>query len=136
WPVRWYHKGYIAPCTSYHCLSWPNSTMGMEVTSIAWSHSRPSVFYTADSTSKVYVWSLLERDANPVKTEQFDNGRLTSLSVSNDYSASSMGRPGRRPELVIGDEKGCLEVHRLNERFSNASGDELDSMSVLLQSFV
>lgn len=37
---------------------------------------------------------------------------------------------------VIGNEKGCLEVHRLNERFSNASGDELDSMSVLLQSFV
>ncbi|KAJ8036082.1 WD repeat-containing protein 60 [Holothuria leucospilota] len=117
-------------------LTWPNSTMGMEVTAIAWSHSRPSVFFSVDTTSKVYVWSLLEKDGNPVKTEQFSNGRLTGLDVSNDFSASSMGRPGRKPELVIADEKGGIEVHRLNERFSSASGDELDAMAALLESFV
>ncbi|XP_030827895.1 WD repeat-containing protein 60 isoform X2 [Strongylocentrotus purpuratus] len=117
-------------------VSWPNSTQGMAIVAISWSRSRPSVFYVMDITSKVYVWELLENDSGPVKTEQFTRGRLSALALANDHAATGWGVAGRKPEMIITDEMGSLDVHLLNSRFSTATASELDSFSDLLEQLI
>lgn len=116
--------------------SWSNSTLGMEIVALSWSQSRPSVFFVMDTTSKVYVWELLENDAGPVKTEQFTCGRLTALSLGNDHAATGWGAASRKPEMVITDEMGSLDVHRLNSRFCTATASELDSFNNFLERLI
>ncbi|XP_054751026.2 cytoplasmic dynein 2 intermediate chain 1-like isoform X1 [Lytechinus pictus] len=117
-------------------VSWPNSTQGMSIVAISWSRSRPSVFFVMDIASKVYVWELLENDSGPVKTEQFTRGRLSALALANDHAATGWGVAGRKPEMIITDNMGSLDVHVLNSRFSSAIGSELDAFSDLLQQLI
>ncbi|XP_038047961.1 cytoplasmic dynein 2 intermediate chain 1-like [Patiria miniata] len=56
-------------------FTWNNSTSNMPIVSMMWSRSRPSVFYVADVTSKVYVWELLTSQEGPVDIEHFTDGR-------------------------------------------------------------
>ncbi|XP_006815867.1 cytoplasmic dynein 2 intermediate chain 1-like [Saccoglossus kowalevskii] len=114
-------------------VTWPNSTSGMAVVNVKWSQSRPAVFFVIDETAKVYVWDLLHSDGIPIKIEQFNGGRLTACSLSNDHAATGFGLQGRRPEIAIGVGNGDVEIHRLNQQFYQASPDELDKVTNFLE---
>jgi len=113
-------------------LSWSASTDGSEILSVHWSRSKPSVFYVLDSNSNLYVWDLLKSDQGPVAVETFKHGRVVCFELSNDYTASGIGIPGRHPELVLVYESGAVEIHKLSSLFSSASGDELDTFASFL----
>ncbi|XP_078377920.1 cytoplasmic dynein 2 intermediate chain 1-like isoform X2 [Oculina patagonica] len=113
-------------------LSWSSSTGGSAILSLQWSRSKPSVFYVLDSNSNLHVWDLLKSDQGPVAVEKFKHGRVVCFKLSNDYTASGIGIPGRNPELVLVYESGAVEVHKLSSPFSSASGDELDTFASFL----
>lgn len=113
-------------------LSWSASTGGNGILSLQWSRSKPSVFYVLDSNSNLHVWDLLKSDQGPVAVETFKHGRVVCFELSNDYTASGIGIPGRHPELVLVYESGAVEIHKLSGLFSSASGDELDAFASFL----
>ncbi|XP_058954836.2 cytoplasmic dynein 2 intermediate chain 1 isoform X2 [Pocillopora verrucosa] len=111
-------------------FSW--STNGNGIISVQWSRSRPSVFYVLDINSNLHIWDLLKSDQGPVAVEKFKHGRVVCFELSNDYSASGIGIPGRNPELVLVFESGTVEIHKLSKAFTSASGEELDSFATYL----
>lgn len=113
-------------------FSWSASTNGDGIISVQWSRSRPSVFYVLDVNSNLHIWDLLLSDQGPVAVEKFKHGRVVCFELSNDYSASGIGIPGRNPELVLVFESGVVEIHKLSKAFTRASGDELDSFASFL----
>ncbi|CAH3154809.1 unnamed protein product [Pocillopora meandrina] len=113
-------------------FSWSTSTNGNGIISVQWSRSRPSVFYVLDINSNLHIWDLLKSDQGPVAVEKFKHGRVVCFELSNDYSASGIGIPGRNPELVLVFESGTVEIHKLSKVFTSASGEELDSFATYL----
>ncbi|XP_071943520.1 cytoplasmic dynein 2 intermediate chain 1-like isoform X2 [Antedon mediterranea] len=122
--------------SEFPVVTWSNSTNGMDLVSLAWSRSRPAVFFSVDVTAKMFIWDLLKSDSNPIRTEQFNNKRLKCLSLSNDHSATRRARSEREPELAVSNEKGTVEIHRLNEQFSRAEQDELTQCKEFLQALM
>lgn len=94
-------------------LSWSASTGGSGILSVKWSRSRPSVFYVLDANSNLHIWDLLKSDQGPLAVEKFKHGRVVCFELSNDYSASGIGIPGRNPELVLVYESGAVEFTNL-----------------------
>ncbi|EGZ06393.1 hypothetical protein PHYSODRAFT_532337 [Phytophthora sojae] len=55
------------------CLtSWEEVAFGINVCAVAWSPSRPAVFYASFSNGTVLVWDLLESTSGPTLTHELD----------------------------------------------------------------
>jgi WD40 repeat protein len=116
-------------------VTWNNSTSSKPIVSLMWSRSRPSVFYVADVTSKVYVWELLTCKEAPVKVEQFTSGRILAMDLSDDCKAVGRRLQGRPPAMVIGYESGTVDVHIINQHFMVCGSEELKQTTELLNTF-
>ncbi|XP_022103372.1 WD repeat-containing protein 60-like isoform X2 [Acanthaster planci] len=116
-------------------LTWSNSTSNIPVAAVKWSRSRPSVFYVLDVTSKMHVWELLTCQEAPVKTQQFSNGRLLTMELSNDHTALGRRLPGRPPVMVVAYDSGVVDVHLISQHFTASSSAEFQEMTKLLNSF-
>ncbi|XP_033099659.1 WD repeat-containing protein 60-like isoform X3 [Anneissia japonica] len=122
--------------SEFPVITWFNSTNGMDLVSLAWSRSRPAVFFSIDVTAKMYIWDLLKGDSGPVRTEQFTHKQLTCLSLSNDHRATRTAISVREPEMALSSGKGTVEIHRLNEQFTKAEHGELSQCKEFLQTLM
>ncbi|ETN16949.1 hypothetical protein PPTG_06035 [Phytophthora nicotianae INRA-310] len=78
------------------CLtSWEEVPFGVSVCGVAWSTSRPGIFYASFSTGTVFVWDLLECTSEPTLTHELD----TLKEISPVELASSLY------PLVVSSEK-------------------------------
>ncbi|XP_013391905.2 WD repeat-containing protein 60-like [Lingula anatina] len=107
-------------------VTWLNSTNGNAVQVIRWSRSRPSVFYVLDAAAKLHVWDLLKDDAAPVNTETFSQDSLCTFSLSSDHSATGMGLPNRKAQMVVSFKRGGMDVHTLSQHLVTQQVGELE----------
>lgn len=127
--VRLFHTKVESPL-----MCWPNTTSGASLLHVQWSRSRPSVFYTMDSESVLFIWDLLESDVAPVhqmKIQRKDK-RAIGFTLANDFSALGRGTSGRVAEMALIFGDGSVEIHRLNSNWTNMAADELDRMESFL----
>eukprot|EP00111_Clytia_hemisphaerica_P004536 TCONS_00012983-protein len=115
-------------------MTWANTTSGASLLHVQWSRSRPSVFFTMDSDSVLYIWNLLESDVAPIhqmKIQRKDK-RAVSFTLANDYAAMGKGSPGRPSEMALIFGDGSVEIHRLTKKLFTMQPDELDAMDSFL----
>ncbi|XP_037550149.1 cytoplasmic dynein 2 intermediate chain 1 [Nematolebias whitei] len=98
---------------------WRNSTAGEPVASLQWSQTRPTVFCVLDAASNLYIWDLLQSDAQPVITERMNSDRATAVSVFGDS-----GQQNAFSGVALAHESGKLELHYFTRSLSGSSPAE------------
>ncbi len=134
--VRVFHCQHPEPLLSYSDFG---AAKGL--VQVAWSCSRPGVFFALDGAGSLFTWDLTITDNRPVRQErpgQSSGGRQAArMALSSDYSATRRGDRGRRPQIAfVFDSAEFLEVHEMAEELCVGDLDETFRVSNLLNSFV
>ncbi|XP_017261788.1 cytoplasmic dynein 2 intermediate chain 1 isoform X2 [Kryptolebias marmoratus] len=106
---------------------WRSATAGEPVVSLQWAQTRPAVFCVLDAASNLYIWDLLESDAQPVVTERMSADRVTAVSVFGDS-----GQQNTYSGVALAHESGRLELHYFTRSFTAASSAEEEKLESLL----
>nr|XP_004226364.3 WD repeat-containing protein 60-like [Ciona intestinalis] len=106
-------------------ISWPLD--GTSILSCDWSNSRPSVFFSLDSTNHLQVWDLMAMDAAPVSDDSFEQ-KVICFSVD--------GHSQKSTNLLVAFDSCEFEILKMKSHFVNSvSTDEVEQMTSLVQSF-
>lgn len=123
------------------CLtSWDESPFGVSVCAVAWSPSRPAVFYASFSNGNVLVWDLLECTNGP--TLSYDVDALKDVSpvelASSLYPLvlSSEKMRTSRPAIAWRTDPGVspfqFAIHELGPEFTLRSTSEQETVAKVL----
>uniref|UniRef100_A0A1A8DVV0 WD repeat domain 60 n=1 Tax=Nothobranchius kadleci TaxID=1051664 RepID=A0A1A8DVV0_NOTKA len=105
---------------------WRSSTAGEPLVSLQWSQTRPTVFCGLDAASNLYIWDLLESDAQPVITERLTADRVTAMSVFGDSGQQTYSG------VALAHQSGKIELHYFTKAFTTSSSAEEEQLESLM----
>jgi len=99
---------------------------------IAWSPTRPSVFFVIDTRSVLFVFDLLESVQGPVLRESFQLAVDGSKSPQGVTGMCTIGEKGTASQnmLALSYSDGHVDGHIVNSRFGKSAEDD-EIISVL-----
>nr|XP_015810125.2 cytoplasmic dynein 2 intermediate chain 1 isoform X2 [Nothobranchius furzeri] len=105
---------------------WRSSTAGEPLVSLQWSQTRPTVFCGLDAASNLYIWDLLESDAQPVIKERLTADRVTAMSVFGDSGQQTYSG------VALAHQSGKIELHYFTKAFTTSSSAEEEQLESLM----
>uniref|UniRef100_A0A1A8L5A7 WD repeat domain 60 n=2 Tax=Nothobranchius pienaari TaxID=704102 RepID=A0A1A8L5A7_9TELE len=105
---------------------WRSSTAGEPLVSLQWSQTRPTVFCGLDAASNLYIWDLLESDAQPVITERLKADRVTAMSVFGDSGQQTYSG------VALAHQSGKIELHYFTKALTASSSAEEEQLESLM----
>ncbi|KAM9826924.1 LOW QUALITY PROTEIN: cytoplasmic dynein 2 intermediate chain 1 [Neosynchiropus ocellatus] len=98
---------------------WKSGTSGEALVALQWNQTKSTVFCVLDAASNLYVWDLLQSEAEPVITERISTDRVTAMSVFGD-SAQQNPYSG----IALAHESGKMELHYFTRTFTSPSEED------------
>ncbi|XP_035272208.1 WD repeat-containing protein 60 isoform X3 [Anguilla anguilla] len=112
-------------------MEWSSSTAGQPVLSVQWALTRPGVFCVLDAASNLHVWDLLEKDYEPVATEELHSDRVTAMAVFGDPA-----KPNTLSGVSLAKQSGEIEIQYFSKRWAVPAPAEIDTLhNILNKSF-
>eukprot|EP00741_Cyanophora_paradoxa_P013181 tig00000178_g12734.t1 len=121
--VSLYRAGQAAPVRSWTASEGP-------ITALAWSPTRPAVFFALDGASTLAAFDLLKSERKPIFWEPLarDGSPVAAIAASRDRA------PGSQPALAVAFRSGALDVHVLSPALAQATEKEEERARHLLDS--
>uniref|UniRef100_A0A7S0YSV4 Anaphase-promoting complex subunit 4 WD40 domain-containing protein n=1 Tax=Hemiselmis tepida TaxID=464990 RepID=A0A7S0YSV4_9CRYP len=119
------------PSRSRPIKSWLSPAGGRPVTRIAWSKTRPAVFFALDAASKLYFFNLLQDEGGPVHTESPQGGAEIAGMCVPDPSAGARG--SLKATVCVAFRSGHVQLHTLAGKFSEQVKSEGEEVAALFR---